>query len=162
MNDGRPPAPAAVGHDVAGARTDGTTSCLAIDTSALLCRYLPDARRRFVGEVLDSRAERAVSALARAEVLLALHQAAGGPERQRSLWDAVRRDWDHLWEVPLDGRCLSRATEIGARYGLPVVDAIHLAAADRLPRPVEFLTLDRRQIPAAADLGFLVRSPTDR
>ncbi len=134
---------------------------LAVDTSALLCRYLPDARRRYVGEVMADGSERAVSALARAEVLLALHQAAGGPERQRSLWDAVRRDWDGFWEVPLDGRCLARATEIGARYGLSVVDAVHLAAADRLPRPVAYLTLDRRQIPAAADLGLHVRSPDD-
>ena len=135
--------------------------CLAVDTSALLCRYLADRRRAFVVRALDAHPERVVSALARTEVLLALHEAAGGPGRQRSLWDAVRRDWDRFWEVPLDGRCLARATEIGARYGLSVVDSIHLAAADRLPRPVEFLTVDRRQIPAAADLGFRVTSPVD-
>lgn len=134
---------------------------LAIDTSALLCRYLPDARRRFVGDRMIEAGDLVVSGLARAEVLLALHQAAGGPERRRPLVDAVRRDWDGFWEVPLDGRCLSRATEIGSRYGLSVVDAVHLAAADRLPRPVGYLTIDRRQIPAAADLGLVVHSPTD-
>ncbi|MEL6982784.1 MAG: type II toxin-antitoxin system VapC family toxin [Actinomycetota bacterium] len=134
---------------------------VAVDTSALLSRYLPDARRRFVADELASRSQVAVSGLARAEVLLALHQAAGGPGRQRSLWDAVRQDWDGFWEVPLDGRCLARATEIGSRYGLSVVDAIHLAAADRLPRPVSYLTLDRHQIPAAADLGFVVASPIE-
>lgn len=134
---------------------------LAVDTSALLSRYLPDARRRFVADALVGREQVVVSGLARAEVLLALHQAAGGPGRQRSLWDAVRQDWDGFWEVPLDGRCLARATEIGSRYGLSVVDAIHLAAADRLPRPVGYLTLDRHQIPAAADLGFVVASPVE-
>lgn len=134
---------------------------LTVDTSALLCRYLADARRPFVAEVLARHDDRVVSSLARTEVLLALHQAAGGPNRQRSLWEAVRRDWDGFWEVPLDGRCLARATEIGARYGLAVVDAIHLAAADRLPAPVAYLTLDRRQIPAAADLGFQVHSPVE-
>lgn len=134
---------------------------LAVDTSALLSRYLPDARRRFVAEQLGAGVQVVVSGLARAEVLLALHQAAGGPDRQRSLWDAVRRDWDAFWEVPLDGRCLARATEIGSRYGLAVVDAIHLAAADRLPRPVGYLTLDRHQIPAAAELGFQIASPVD-
>jgi predicted nucleic acid-binding protein len=147
------------GSPVSGAATG--RPCLAVDTSALRCRYLPDARRRFVGEVMAGREDRVGSALARTEVLLALHQAAGGADRQRSLWEAVRRDWDLFWEVPLDGRCLSRATEIGARYGLTVVDAVHLAAADRLPQPVEYLTLDRRQIPAAADLGFRVRSPVE-
>ncbi|MGB5759846.1 MAG: type II toxin-antitoxin system VapC family toxin [Acidimicrobiales bacterium] len=134
---------------------------LVVDTSALLCRYLPDARRRFVGEVMARHAHLVVSSLARTELLLALHQAAGEPERHRTLWDDVGRDWDLFWEVPLDRRCMARATEVGARYGLSVANAIHLAAADRLPRPVAFLTLDRRQIPGAADLGFRVRSPVD-
>lgn len=140
-------------------------SCIFIDTSALLARYIPDARRVFVGATLEQevdgggRRRPVVSALARSELLLALHQVANGPMRQQELWQAVRRDWDHFWEVPLDGRCLSRATELGARYGLSITDALHLAAADRLPSPITFLTLDRRQIPAAADLGFRVASP---
>jgi predicted nucleic acid-binding protein len=138
-------------------------SCLFLDTSALLCRYVPDPRRRFVSEVVDehrgSDSNTVVSALARSELLLALHQAAGGPTAQQAWWQRVRRDWDQLWEVPIDGRSLSRATEIGAHYGLSLTDSIHLAAADRLPSPVAYLTLDRRQIPAAADLGFVVASP---
>jgi hypothetical protein len=36
---------------------------------------------------------------------------------------------------------------------------VHLAAADRLPRPATYLTYDRHQIPAAAGLGFDVRAP---
>lgn len=129
------------------------------DTSALLCRYLPDARRRFVADQMAGHDRWVVSALARTELLLALHQAAGEPREQRRMWDRVRSDQRLFWEVPMDGRCMARAAELGARYGLAVVDAIHLAAADRLPRPVDFLTLDRRQIPAAADLGFRVLSP---
>jgi len=131
-----------------------------VDTSALLCRYLPDSRRRFVDEVMVAHDRWIVSALARTEVLLALHQAAGAPDRHRRLLDGVGGDWDLFWEVPLDRRCMARATEVGARYGLSVIDAVHLAAADRLPRPVDYLTLDRRQIPAAADLGLRVRSPS--
>ena len=60
---------------------------VAIDTSALLCRYLPDARRRFVAEVMAEHDRWVVSALARTETLLALHQAAGHSERHRELWD---------------------------------------------------------------------------
>ena len=134
---------------------------LFLDTSALLCRFLPEARRRFVAETMAGIDTWVVSALARTEVLLALHQATGDPRRHGEMNDAVRADWDRYWEVPLDGRCMAGAAEIGARYGLSVIDAVHLAAADRLPPPVEFLTLDRRQIPAAADLGFRVRSPVD-
>ena len=39
-----------------------------------------------------------------------------------------------------------------------LVDAIHLAAADRLPRPVTFVTFDPAQIPVALSLGFDVVS----
>ena len=42
------------------------------------------------------------------------------------------------------------------------MDAIHLAAADRLPRPLTYATFDRRQIPAAAALGFEVVAPVER
>jgi predicted nucleic acid-binding protein len=63
--------------------------------------------------------------------------------------------------VPVDDRCLAHAVELGATFGLRTVDAVHLAAADRLPRPATYLTFDRRQIPAAAGLGFEVRSPVE-
>ena len=132
-----------------------------VDTSAVLCRYLPAARRRFVGEAMDVHDRWIVSAMARTEVQLALHQAAGSSEGHRRLLDQLSSDWNLFWEVPLDRRCMARATEIGARYGLTAINAIHLAAADRLPGTVKYLTLDRRQIPAAADLGFQVVSPTD-
>jgi hypothetical protein len=38
------------------------------------------------------------------------------------------------------------------------VDALHLAAADRLPRPLTYLTFDPGQIPVALALGFEVAS----
>jgi hypothetical protein len=37
-------------------------------------------------------------------------------------------------------------------------DAIHLAAADRLPRPLSFVTFDASQIPVALSMGFDVVS----
>ena len=39
-----------------------------------------------------------------------------------------------------------------------LTDAIHLAAAERLPRPVRFVTFDPAQIGAALGLGFNVVS----
>lgn len=150
-----------VDASTAEAGSAGSGPILFLDTSAVLCRYLPEARRRFVSETIATSDRLVVSALARTEVLLALHQAVGDPRRHGEMTDAVRSDWDHFWEVPLDGRCMARAAEIGARYGLSVTDAVHLAAAARLPGPIEFVTLDRRQIPAAGDLGFRVRSPIE-
>jgi predicted nucleic acid-binding protein len=132
---------------------------LFVDTSALLRRYLADRSRPIVIEAMAvADAEWCASALTRSEVLLALHQAAGDRTRHLELWRAVRDDWEAFWEIPVDGRCLARAAEIGAIYGLRTVDAVQLAAADRLPRPVRYLTFDRRQIPAADGLGFEVVS----
>ena len=51
--------------------------------------------------------------------------------------------------VPIDERTLGRAVELGTLYGLRTVDAVHLAALDRLPCPLGLATLDARQIPAA-------------
>jgi hypothetical protein len=56
---------------------------------------------------------------------------------------------------------LARAVELGSQFGMRVVDAIHLAAADRLPRPAQYLTFDRHQIPGAAALDLEVVSPID-
>ncbi|HKE76944.1 MAG TPA: type II toxin-antitoxin system VapC family toxin, partial [Acidimicrobiales bacterium] len=99
------------------------------------------------------------SALCRSETLLALHRLAVGPRQHERMWGRLRDDWDAFVVVPVDDRCLAHAVEIGATYGLRTVDAVHLAAADRLPRPATYLTFDHRQIPAAAGLGFDVRSP---
>lgn len=71
---------------------------------------------------------------------------------------ALRDDWERVHVVPLDQRCLDRAAELGRDQPLRTVDALHLAAADRLPRPVTFVTFDPRQIPVALSLGFRVAS----
>ena len=41
-------------------------------------------------------------------------------------------------------------------YFQVALDAVHLAAADRLPAPVTFLTFDPSQIPVALALGLQV------
>lgn len=131
----------------------------ALDTSALLRRYLGDRERPLVIEAMDGADHWAASSLARTELQLGLLRAAPSRRAQQELWAAVRDDWEALWEVPVDGRCLARAAEIGAAYGVAVVDAVHLAAADRLPRPVRWVTFERQQIPAAVELGLEVVSP---
>ena len=74
------------------------------------------------------------------------------------LEDSIRLSWDHLAIVPLDQRCLDRAAELMRDQPLRLADALHLAAADRLPRPLTFLTLDPAQIPVALSMGFDVVS----
>ena len=130
-----------------------------VDTSALVRRYLHDRHRGLVLDAMDGDDAWCASALARAEAQLVLHRSAATGRQQAALWRALRDEWEAFWVVPLDDRGMARAVELGATYGVPMLDAVHLAAADRLPRPLRYLTFERRQIPAAAALGFEVVSP---
>lgn len=134
---------------------------LYVDTSALVRRYLHDRHRSMVLDAMDRDDAWCASALVRTEAQLALHRASTGARQQADLWRGLRDEWEAFWVVPLDERCMARAVEIGATFGVRIVDAVHLAAADRLPAPVRYLTFDRRQIPAADALGFDVLSPLE-
>lgn len=134
---------------------------LAVDTSALVRRYVRGSGHGLVTEAMADDDVWCASALARGETLQALHHLAVTPGQHDHLWSQLRRDWDAFHVVPVDDRCLADAVEIGSTFRVRSVDAIHLAAADRLPRPVRYLTFDRRQIPAAAGLGFEVIAPTE-
>ena len=132
---------------------------LAVDPSALVARYVPGPDRAMINSALADGGPWCASDLARTEVMLALHRIAGNEVLAHDLWAAARADFDAFVLIPVDQRCIARATELGAAYSLRTVDAIHLAAADRLPRPVRYATLDRQQIPAAAALGFELVAP---
>jgi uncharacterized protein len=134
---------------------------LAVDTSALLRRYVRTAGHGLVTEAMDDDPIWCASSLARAETLQAMHHVAATPGQHDALWSALRHDWERFHVVPVDDRCLARAVEIGATFRVRSTDAIHLAAADRLPAPIRYLTFDRRQIPAAAGLGFEVIAPVE-
>lgn len=69
---------------------------------------------------------------------------------------ALANDWQRFHVVPVDDRCLHRASEIGCGLQVRTLDAIHLAAAERLPGPTPFLTFDRRESVAAVTLGLQV------
>lgn len=137
---------------------------LVLDPSALIHRYVGraegGAHRQLVDEAMDASTTWCATELARTEVFLALHRLAGDQALAADLWSRARRDFDAMVLVPIDGRALARAVEIGAEFGLRTVDAVHLAAVDRLPRPARFATFDRHQIPAALGLGFDVVAPT--
>ena len=132
---------------------------LFVDTSALVRRYVQGPGRDLVVEAMAADDAWCASALCRSETLLVLHRLAVTPSQHERMWGRLRDDWDAFVVVPVDDRCLAHAVELGATYGLRTVDAVHLAAADRLPRPARYVTFDRRQIPAAAALGFAVVSP---
>ncbi len=103
-------------------------------------------------EAMERDREWAASALAlvEAEVSLCL----SGVDDDETKRQQLRLDWERFQVVPLDAFGLRRASEIGCAQKVRTLDAVHLAAADRFPRPVSFLTFDRRQAAAARALGM--------
>lgn len=132
---------------------------LYLDTTALLRRYVGAPDRGLVVDAMEAAGSWAASTLTRTEILLGFHGLAASPDRLSDMWTLVRGEWDAVWEIPVDQRCLSTAVDIGSRFGLGTIDAMQLACASRLPLPAAFCTFERQQIPAALELGFEVISP---
>ena len=126
------------------------------DTSAVVALHIESpARRVAVDALVDGTV---VSALALTEALALVPRLVDEPVFQADLEDAVRLQWDRYAVVPVDQRCLDRAAQLMHEQPLRLADTLHLAAADRLPRPVTFVTFDPAQIPVALSLGFDVVS----
>ncbi len=128
-----------------------------VDASALVALHTETPQARVVRATLDTDDQWASSALTMLEALALVDRVADGPNRA-DLEDLVRLTWDRVAVVPVDQRCLDRAADLMRAQPLRLSDAIHLAAAQRLPRPVRFVTFDPGQIPVALGLGFEVCS----
>jgi predicted nucleic acid-binding protein len=128
---------------------------LFLDTSALVKRYRAEEATDVVIAAMDRDHRWVVSGVVAAEARIAFCAAWSGSVPE-SVLDRLTADLDRCLVVPVDHECLARAAEIGCASGLRTLDAIHLAAADRLPRPVTFLTFDQRQQDAAQAMGHEV------
>jgi predicted nucleic acid-binding protein len=131
---------------------------LALDTSALLALAVEGPQRRVVLDALDADSVWCASAIALTEALPAIDRLTDEPILRADLEDAIRLAWDHLHVVPIDQRCLDRAAALSRLQPVRLTDAIHLAAAERLPAPVSFVTFDPAQFGVAFALGFDVTS----
>lgn len=131
---------------------------LALDTSALLAMAVDGPQRKVVLDALANDPVWCASAMALTEALPAIDRLTDESIQRLDLEDAVRFIWDHLHVVPLDQRCLDRAAALSRSQPLRLTDAIHLAAAERLPPPVRYVTFDPAQIGVALGLGLDVVS----
>ena len=131
---------------------------LALDTTALVARHLGGPSRPVVLEACAADEDWCASTLALAEAIALVDRVTELAHERRALRGALHEDWDAINRVPVDQRCLDRAAELARDHPLRMVDAIHLAAADRLPRPLTYCTFDPAQIPVALALGFTVAS----
>ena len=129
---------------------------LFLDTSALVKRYVEEEGTEYVLRRMDEDPEWVVSAIARTETEITLCRLGFDPDGTADLLQRLREDWERCNVVPADPACLEEAAEIGCRYQVRTLDALHLAAVDRLPRQLVMLTFDRRQADAARSMGLVV------
>lgn len=126
------------------------------DTSAILALHLEVPGRPIAMDALEPIT--CTSALALTEALALIDKLTDEPALRSDIEDELRLQWDRYHVIPLDQRCLDRAAALMREQPLRLADALHLAAADRLPRPLRYVTFDPGQIPVAISLGFDVES----
>jgi len=131
---------------------------VALDTSALLALAVDGAQRGVVLAALDADPVWSASALAMGEALPAIDRLTDEAVLRADLEDAVRLAWDHVHVVPVDQRCLDRAADLAREQPVSVGRAIHLAADERMPAPIRFVTFDPSQIAVALGIGYDVVS----
>jgi predicted nucleic acid-binding protein len=131
---------------------------LYLDASALVAAHLDTPARQVVLDAMAADPDWCSSGLTLMESLALIDRVLDQPMLRSDLEDLVRLTWDRVAIVPVDQRCLDRAATLMREQPLRLSDALHLAAADRLPRPLQFVTFDSGQIPVAMSLGFDVVS----
>lgn len=117
-------------------------------------RYIAEEGTNLVLHAMEIDEDWVASALLRTESRIALCRQPLSRSVQESIAARLADDWARFLVVDVDSECLEVASEIGCAHGLRSLDAVHLAAGDRLPRPCSFVTFDARQREAARALGF--------
>ncbi len=131
---------------------------LYLDASALVALHLHTPARAHVTAAMALDPDWCTSALTLVESLALIDRVTDEPVLRQDLEDYVRLTWDTIAIVPTDQACLDRAARLMREQPLRLSDALHLAAADRLPRPIRFVTFDATQIPVALSMNFDVLS----
>ncbi len=131
---------------------------LYLDASALVAAHLEVPMRHVVRQAMAADPDWCSAALTLVEALALIDRVTDEPLWREDLEGMIRATWDQIAIVPLDQACLDRAARLMRAQPVRLSDALHLAAADRLPRPVRFLTFDAGQIPVALSLDFDVVS----
>ena len=131
---------------------------LVLDTTALLALHITSPHHRAVAQSMSDDSIWCASAMALAESLAGIDRLTEELLLRDEIEDAIRRTWDYIHVIPVDQRCIDEASLISRTQPVSLGSALHLAAAQRLPRPVSFATLDAAQLTVALGLGFNVIS----
>jgi predicted nucleic acid-binding protein len=129
---------------------------LYVDSSAMIKRYIAEDDSDVAETILLADTEWATGRHTFVEVSLAISRRLGEEER-RVAAAAFDSDWQRTYVVALDEMVCRRAAELGIATGCRSLDALHLAAAERVGgRSVAIVTFDVRLGQAARSLGFAV------
>jgi predicted nucleic acid-binding protein len=134
---------------------------IALDTSALLKRYLREPHSQWLREQMSSDGQWAGSTLLATETAIALARAI--PDSQSlARYDALAsRDLEFFDLWPMDSECLVGAVDLGRAFALRTLDAIHLAAFRLMPPGCRLITFDARIESAALEIGLELLTPAD-
>lgn len=131
------------------------------DTSAIVKRYVRESGSATIMHVLH-RYDSVSSAVLTVEIRSALRRRASDgsiePALLPTLFERVTSDRAYWTLVPVDADVLNAAETIASAHAVRTIDAIHVASAQvfaaRLGATLTFVSADRRQLAAAAAVGF--------
>jgi predicted nucleic acid-binding protein len=129
---------------------------LYVDTSALLKRYVSEDNTEIFNDYLAADTVWLTARLTSVETRRNLGRLLEGSDlmNAQSLFLA---DWEGINVIELDVVVCDLAGDIAEISGVRTLDALHLAAAQRVGGGnLPFLTADRRQAQAARDMGWIV------
>jgi predicted nucleic acid-binding protein len=137
---------------------------LYLDSSALVKRYLTEARSAEVERVIVTAEQIGTAIITRAEVSAAIAKAVRMKwvEREEALKSltAFQAQWPSMFRLRLSELTVERADTLAWAHGLRGYDAVHVACAllwqESLSDPITFATFDEQQWDVAQKLGLAV------
>lgn len=140
---------------------------LYVDTSALVKRYIREARSEDVIAVIEQAEAVGSSVLARVEIAAAFAKATrlGWVEEQSAsrAWKDFLGHWPSFTRIVVSTGIIDRASTFAWEYGLRGYDAMHFASAliwrEALASPITLATFDRELWLAAQKSGMDVWPP---
>lgn len=136
-----------------------------LDTSAIARFYLPEAHRDQMLRFLAGASALTTHSFTQIEMASALAKAHRDQrisnEDLKAARDRFARDWLQFDRVLPDDATAFDAARLIERFVLRAMDALHLAAAERVrraiaPRAFAFLSFDAQQNDAARALGMMI------
>jgi uncharacterized protein len=127
-----------------------------VDSSALLKRYVAEEDSEVADDLLAADSTLVTARHTLVEVRRNLARLLGGEDLAQAR-AALLADLGALSIIELDADTCQTAASIAEASGVRTLDALHLAAAQRVAEPgMRFLTFDVRQAQAARALGLEV------